>query len=576
MYITRVPNRDSPPAVLLRESYREGGKVKNRTLANLSSWPEAKVEALSRALKGLPPAGLEGMVEVSRSLPHGHVAAVLGMLRELGLEELIGPAGCRQRDLVTAMVVAAVTSGSSKLATARGLRAQTAASSLGAVLHLETCDEDDLYAAMDWLLPRQEQIEDALAGRHLRDGTLVLYDLSSAAFEGRTCPLGAIGHPRDGVRGRLQIVYGVLTTTGGIPVAVEVFKGNTGDPATVGSQVTKLKQRFGMTHVALVGDRGMITSARIRDDLKPAELDWVTALRGPAIRALMAQGAIQPTLFDQTDMAEITSPDYPGERLIACHNPFLEAERARKRGELLAATEAELEKIAAATRRARRPLRGKDAIGLAAGKVINAKKVGKHFITEITDEGLSWRRDEGKIAEEAALDGIYVIRTSLPRDALGAGAAVESYKALENVERVFRGLNTDLLIRPIRHRLEDRVKAHVLIRTLAYYVTWHMQRKLAPMLFTDDDPAAARAARPSPVAPAQRSPAALAKAATKATADRGPVHSFATLLEDLATIAASRIHPAGGLPAFTVITTPTPVQRKAFELLGTSHRHGYL
>jgi hypothetical protein len=576
MYITRVPNRDSPPAVLLRESYREGGKVKNRTLANLSSWPEAKVEALSRALKGLPPAGLEGAFEVARSLPHGHVAAVLGAIRELGLDQLIDAAGSRQRDLVTAMIAAAVIDGSSKLATARGLRSETAASSLGEILGLGSCDEDDLYSAMDWLLPRQEQIEDTLAARHLAGGMLVLYDVSSAAFEGRTCPLGQIGHARDGVRGRLQIVYGVLTSTAGIPVAVQVFKGATGDPATVADQVKKLKQRFGLTHVALVGDRGMITKARIKDDLKPAELDWVTALRGPAIRVLMARGTIQPTLFDQTDMAEITSPDYPGEQLIACHNPFLEAERARKRGEPLAATEAELEKIAAATRRARRPLRGKDAIGLAAGKVINAKKVGKHFITEITDEGLSWRRDEGKIAEEAALDGIYVIRTSLPRDALGAGAAVESYKALENVERVFRGLNTDLLIRPIRHRLEDRVKAHVLIRTLAYYVTWHMQRKLAPMLFTDDDPAAARAARPSPVAPAQRSPAALAKAATKATADRGPVHSFATLLEDLATIAASRIHPAGGLPAFTVITTPTPLQRKAFELLGTSHRHGYL
>src|SRR6516162_2747257 len=520
MYITRVPNRDSPPAVLLRESYREGGKVKNRTLANLSSWPEAKVEALSRALKGLPPAGLEGMVEVSRSLPHGHVAAVLGTIRSLELEELIGPAPSRQRDLVTAMVVAAVIAGSSKLATARGLRAETAASSLGAILGVEACDEDDLYAAMDWLLPRQEKIEDALAARHLAGGTLVLYDVSSAAFEGRTCPLGEIGHARDGVRGRLQIVYGVLTTAEGIPVAVE-------------------------------GDRGMLTKARIKDDLKPAKLDWITALRGPAIRALMAQGAIQPTLFDEQDMAEITSPDYPGERLIACYNPFLEADRARKRAELLPATEAELEKIAAATRRARRPLRGTDAIGLAVGKVINKKKVAKHFITDITDDGLTWRRDEQKIAEEAALDGIYVIRTSLPPDALGTGAAVESYKALENVERVFRGLNTYLLIRPIRHRLEDRVKAHVLIRLLAYYVTWHMQQQLAPMLFKDDDPAAGKAARPSPVAPARRSPSALAKAATKAAADGTPVHSFATVLEDLATIAASHIQPTGGLPAFT-------------------------
>jgi DDE family transposase len=574
MYITRVPNRGSPPAVLLRESYREGGKVKNRTLANLSSWPEAKVEALSRALKGLPPAGLDGMVEIARSLPHGHVAAVLGTIRALGLEELIDPAGSRQRDLVAAMITAAVLDGSSKLATARGLRPETAASSLGEVLGLQACDEDDLYAAMDWLLPRQEKIEDALAARHLRDGTLVLYDVSSAAFEGRTCPLGEIGHARDGVRGRLQIVYGVLTTTGGIPVTVEVFKGSAGDPATLASQVNKLKQRFGLAHVAVVGDRGMLTKARIRDDLRPAELDWITALRGPAIKALISQGAFQPTLFDKTDMAEITSPDYPGERLIACYNPFLAADRSRKRGELLDATEAGLEKIDAATRRARRPLRGKDAIALAVGKVINKKKVAKHFVTEITDEGLAWRRDEQKIADEAALDGIYVVRTSLPAGALGAGAAVESYKALENVERVFRGLNSDLLIRPIRHRLEDRVRAHVLIRMLAYYLTWHMQQRLAPMLFKDDDPAAGKATRPSPVAPARRSPAALAKAATKATPG-GPVHSFATLLDDLATIAASRIQPAGGLPAFTVITTPTPLQRQAFELLGVSHRLGY-
>src|SRR6266705_3199441 len=386
MYVTRVPNRASPPAVLLRESYREGGKVKNRTLANLSSWPEAKVEALSRALKGLPPAGLEGAFEITRSLPHGHVAAVLGTIRNLGLEELIAPVGSRQRDLVTAMITAAVIDGSSKLATARGLRAETAASSLGGLLGLQACDEDDLYAAMDWLRPRQQQIEDALAARHLRDGTRVLYDVSSAAFEGRTCPLGLIGHARDGVRGRLQIVYGVLTTSAGIPVAVQVFKGNTGVPATLADQVTKLRQRFGLTHVAIVGDRGMMTKARIKDDLKPAELDWVTALRALAIAALMARGAIQPSLFDEQDMAEITSPDYPGERLIACYNPFLAAERARNRAELLDATEAELQKIDQATRRARRPLRGKDAIGPAVGKVINKKKVAKHFITEITED----------------------------------------------------------------------------------------------------------------------------------------------------------------------------------------------
>jgi hypothetical protein len=577
MYVARVPNRGSPPAVLLRESYREAGKVKNRTLANLSRWPGWQVDALARVLKGVPPtAGAAEAFEITRSLPHGHVAAVLGTLRSLGLEEVIDPAPSRRRDLVTAMIVAAAIGGSSKLATARGLRGETAASSLGAVLGLEACDEDDLHQAMDWLLPRQQAIEDTLAARHLAGGTLVLYDVSSAAFEGRTCPLGQIGHPRDGVRGRLQIVYGVLTTTTGIPVAVQVFKGATGDPATLAGQVTKLRQRFGLAHVALAGDRGMLTKARIKDDVKPAELDWITALRGPAIKALMAKGAIQPTLSGNQDMAEITHPGYPGERLIACHNPFLQAERARKRGELLDGTDAELEKIAAATRRARRPLRGKDNIALAAGKVINKRKAGKHFITGIADDSLSWRRDEQKIADEAALEGIYVIRTSLPAAVLGAGGAVQSCKNLENVERFFRGLNTDLLIRPIRHRLAGRVRAHVLIRMLAYYVTWHMQQRLAPVLFKDDDPAAGRAARPSPVAPAQRSPAALAKIAAKTTPDGEPVHSFATLLADLATITASRIQPADGLPAFTTITTPTPVQRRACELLGISHRLGYM
>src|SRR6266567_4003623 len=387
MYITRVPNRASPPAVLLRESYREGGKVKNRTLANLSSWPEAKVEALSRALKGLPPAGLEGAFGISRSLPHGHVAAVLGTVGSLGLDELIDPASSRQGDLVTTMITAAVIDGSSKLATARGLRAETAASSLGEVLGLGSCDEDDLYAAMDRLLPRQEAIEDALAARNLSDGTLVLYDVSSAAFE----PLGEIGHARDGVRGRLQIVYGVLTTAEGIPVAVQVFKGSTGDPATLADQVNKLKQRFGLTHVALVGDRGMITKARIKDDLKPAELDWVTALRGPA-RLSWPGGRSGPPCPARLTWPRSHPRTTPGERLVACYNPFLAAERARKRGELLDATEAELEKIAAAARRPRRPMRGKDKIALAVGKVINKKKVAKHFITDIADDGLAWRR----------------------------------------------------------------------------------------------------------------------------------------------------------------------------------------
>jgi hypothetical protein len=575
MYITRVPNRDSPPAVLLRESYREGGKVKNRTLANLSSWPEAKVEALSRALKGLPPAGLEGMVEVTRSLPHGHVAAVLGTLRQLGLHELISPEPSRQRDLVTAMAVAQVIAPDSKLAIARGLRDATAASSLGEILHLGGCDEDDLYAAMDWLAARQQRIEDALAARHLAGGTLVLYDVSSAAFEGRTCPLGAIGHPKDGVRGRLQIVYGLLTSKDGIPVAIEVFNGNTGDPKTVASQAGKLKDRFGITRVVLVGDRGMLTAARLREDVGPAGLDWITALRAPQVKALVRDGALQLSLFDQTDLAEITGPDYPGERLVACKNPFLEAERARKREALLAATEADLAKITAATQRARQPLRGKDKIALRADRVLNRRKVGKHLTIDIGEDHFSYARNEESITAEAALDGIYVLRTSVSAGDLDSGEIVSSYKALAHVERAFRAFNTDLDIRPIRHRTETRVRAHVFLRMLSYYITWHMQARLAPILFTDDDKPTAETTRRSPVAPAARSPRALAKAAAKRTADNLPVHSFDSLLADLATICLNQIQPADpALPAFRLVTTPTPLQRQALNLLGISHRLG--
>jgi hypothetical protein len=576
MYVVKVPNRGSPPAVLLRESYREDGKVKNRTLANLSSWPEAKVDALSRVLKGHSPAAvLDGAFEITRSLPHGHVAAVLGTLRDLGLEELIDPVPSRHRDLVTAMAVAQVIAPDSKLAIARGLRDATAASSLGEVLGVGGCDEDDLYAAMDYLHARQDRIQDALAARHLAGGTLVLYDVSSAAFEGRTCPLGAVGHPKDGVRGRLQIVYGLLTSPEGIPVAIEVFAGNTGDPVTVASQVDKVKDRFGITRVVLVGDRGMLTAARLREDVRPEGLDWITALRAPQVKNLVRDGALQLTLFDQTDLAEITSPDFPGERLVACKNPFLEAERARKRESLLTATEADLEKIAAACARARRPLRGQDKIALRAGKVLNRRKVAKHFIIDIGEDRFSYHRNQDSITAEAALDGIYVLRTSVEAGQLDSGEVVSSYKALAQVERAFRAFNTDLGIRPIRHRTEDRVRAHVFLRMLSYYVTWHMHARLAPVLFTDDDKPAARAARPSPVAPAARSPRALAKAAAKHTDDGLPVHSSASLLADLATICLNTIAPADpALPGFRLVTTPTPLQRQALDLLGVSHRLG--
>jgi Transposase DDE domain len=576
MYVARVPNRGSPPAVLLRESYREAGKVRNRTLANLSAWPEAKVDALSRVLKGQSAlAALEGTFEITRSLPHGHVAAVLGTLRQLGLEELIDPAPSRHRDLVTAMVVAQVIAPDSKLAIARGLRVETAASSLGEVLGAAGCDEDDLYGAMDWLAARQEAVEDGLAARHLAGGTLVLYDVSSAAFEGRTCPLGAIGHPKDGVRGRLQIVYGLLTSRDGIPVAIEVFKGNTGDPKTVAAQVSKVKDRFAISQVVLVGDRGMLTAARLREDVRPAQLDWITALRAPQVKALVRDGALQLSLFDTVDLAEITHPDYPGERLVACYNPFLQAERAGKRESLLAATEADLAKITAATQRALRPLRGKDKIALRADRVLRRRKVAKHFATGIGDDHLRYSRDQDSIAAEAKLDGIYVLRTSVQAPGLDSGQVVSSYKALAGVERAFRTFNTDLDIRPIRHRTEDRVRAHVFLRMLSYYLTWHMQARLAPMLFTDDDKATADAARTSPVAPAVRSPKALAKAATKRTPSDLPVHSFTSLLRDLATICLNQIQPADpALPGFRIVTTPTPLQRQALDLLGVSHRLG--
>jgi hypothetical protein len=577
MYVVKVPNRGSPPAILLRESYREAGKVKNRTLANLSSWPEAKVDALARVLKGQPPpaADLDGAFEIARSLPHGHVAAVLGTARQLGLEELIDPAPSRHRDLVVAMAVAQVIAPDSKLAIARGLRGQTAATSLGEVLGAGGCDEDDLYAAMDYLGARQEQIQDALAARHLAGGTLVLYDVSSAAFEGRTCPLGAIGHPKDGVRGRLQIVYGLLTSPEGIPVAIEVFKGNTGDPATVAAQVTKVKDRFGITKVVLVGDRGMLTAARLREDVAPEGLDWITALRAPQVKKLVRGGDLQLTLFDTQDLAEITSPDFPGERLVACKNPFLEAERARKRESLLAATEADLGKIAAACARARRPLRGTDKIAVRVDRVLSRRKVARHFTVDIGDDRLSYARDQDSITAEAALDGIYVLRTSVAASDLGSTDVVSSYKALAQVERAFRAFNTDLDIRPIRHRTEDRVRAHVFLRMLSYYLSWHMQARLAPLLFTDDDKPAAAAARPSPVAPAARSPRALAKAATKHTPAALPVHSFSSLLTDLGTICLNTIAPADpALPGFQLVTTPTALQRHAFELLGVSHRLG--
>ena len=579
MYIAVVPNRSSPPAILLRESFREGGKVKNRTLANLSDWSSERVEALRAVLRGralAPPAPHEASgLEIVRSWPHGHIAAVLGTVRRLDLERLLAPKATPPRALVVAMLVQRLVAPGSKLATARGLARETRSSTLSDVLALPAVDEDDLYSALDWLLPRQGAIEQALARRHLSAGQLVLYDVTSTYFEGRRCPLAKLGHSRDGKRDKLQIVFGVLTNGDGCPVAVEVFEGNTGDPKTLTAALTKVRQRFGLDRLILVGDRGMLTAARIREELQGVDgLQWITALRAPAIQALVQSGTLQLSLFDQQDLAEITHPDYPGERLIVCKNPLLAAERARKRQELLAATERALAAIAAATQRPIRPLRGPAAIGLRVGAVLGRHKVGKHFTIEIAEGGFRYARDAAAIAAEAALDGLYVIRTNVGPAQFPAAATVQAYKRLAEVERAFRSLKTvDLHVRPIHHRKADRVRAHVFLCLLAFYVEWHMRQALKPLLFDDEDKAGAAAARRSIVAPAQRSPRAQAKAATKRTEDGWPVHSFQTLLADLATMTKNQVRPSrADRVTLDILATPTAVQRRAFELLRVSPR----
>jgi len=571
MYIESVPNRGSPPAILLRESYRAGDKVKKRTLLNLSDWPRDRIEGLRALLKGgtiLPPG--EAAITIQRSLPHGDVAAALGTLRRIGLDRVLGPAGNRCRDLVIAMIVARLIGPVSKLATAKALDPATAASSLGVTLGLAAVDEDELYTALDWLLERQPQIEATLARRHLENGTLVLYDVSSSYLEGRCCALGQYGYNRDGKRGKLQIVYGLLCAADGCPVAVEVFPGSTGDPATLTTQIDKLKHRFGLAHVVLVGDRGMLTQARLDAEIKPAKLDWITALRAPQIRALVDAGAFQLSLFDDRDLAAITSPDYPGERLIVCRNPDLASARRHKRAELLAATERDLAIIQHAVRRARKPLRGQDQIALKVGAVIGKHKMAKHFDLAITDTDLRFARKQNAVDAEACLDGIYVVRTSLAADALDDSASVRAYKSLAQVERAIRSLKTiDLQIRPVFHWAAPRVRAHVLLCMLAYHVEWHMRQRLAPMLYDDADKEAAEALRTSVVAKAQRSPAAIAKQTQGTTPDGLPVHSFQSLLADLATLARNTVVTAASPTyEFTLFTKATPIQQKAFDLLG--------
>ena len=573
MYIESVPNRNSPPAILLRESYRDADKIKKRTIANLSDWPTEIVEGLRTLLKGgkVAPADQESII-VRRALPHGHVAAVLGTLRNISLERMLGPPRNRCRDLVIAMIVARLIAPASKLATARMLDPLTASSSLGEVLGLGPVDEDELYVALDWLGERQEAIEKALARKHLHDGTLVLYDVSSSYVEGRCCELARLGYNRDGKKGKLQIVYGLLCAADGCPVAIEVFEGDTGDPRTLAAQIDKVKKRFALERVTLVGDRGMITQARLDAEIAPAGLDWITALRAPAIRTLVEAGALQMSLFDQRDMAAITSPDYPGERLIVCRNPDLARERTRKREDLLAATEADLAVIAAAVRRARNPLHGEAEIALKVGAVVNRHKVAKHFELSIGEASFSFHRKTEAIAAEAALDGIYVVRTNLPKKLLDDAATVGAYKGLARVERAFRSLKTvDIHLRPIFHWTTPRVRAHVLLCMLAYHVEHHIRARLAPMLYDETDHEAAAALRASIVAKAERSEAARRKQTTGLTDDGLPVHSFQSLLADLATYA--RIQATTALNdkyVFTLHTRPTPIQQRAFELLAVN------
>jgi transposase len=565
MYIATVPNRGSPPAILLREGYRDGGKVKNRTLANLSHWPPAKVDLLRRVLRDEPLAPSTTLFEVLASRHHGHVQAVRTAMHHLGVDTLIAARPSRERDLVVAMVAARILEPDSKLATTRWWHTTT----LPADLEVSDADEDALYEAMDWLLARQARIEQKLAARHLRRGGFVLYDLTSSYFEGTTCPLAAFGHNRDGKKGKLQVNYGLLTDGRGCPVAVSVFPGNTGDPPTLLPAVQQVRERFGIETLVIVGDRGMISQTQITALQSLEGVDWITALKTGAIRALMADGHLQLGLFDERNLFELTHPDFPGERLVACRNPELAKLRTHKRQALLEATVTELEKVRVMV--ARGTLKGRDAIGVRVGKVVNKYKVAKHVQLEIHDDRFAFQIDAARVAAEAALDGIYVIRTSVPAARLRAADAVRHYKQLSDVERAFRALKTiDLKVRPIRHRLEERVRAHIFLCLLAYYVEWHMREAWRPLLFGDEDQAAKRTR--DPVAPAKRSPAALRKVHTKVLADGTPVHSFPTLLKELSSIVRNVCRPrsAGAdAPTFELTTTPTPIQQRACELLNT-------
>jgi hypothetical protein len=555
---TRRSGEREYTATLLRRSYREDGKVKKETLANLSHLPVEAIDAIRAVLRGESLMSVEDAFAIERSLPAGHVNAALVMARRLGLAKLLDRSACRERDLCLAMILGRVICPGSKLGMVRTLGQSTLASELG----VQGADEDDLYEAMDWLLERQGAIEDRLAARHLVDGEMVLYDVSSSYFEGRTCPLAKLGYSRDGQRGLPQIIYGLLCDNDGRPVAVEVFSGELHDDKTLPSQVTKLKGRFGLSRVVVVADRGMVTNANIELLSKADGVDWITALKAPTIKKLARSGIFQPSLFDEQNLGEITDvEEFPGERLIVCRNPLVGAQRARKREQLLAATETDLAEIARRVDHA--TLTGADQIGLAAGPALKRHRMRKHFQIEITDTTFTYTRNTETIAAEAALDGFYILRTSLTQTDLENGDVVRAYKNLEQAERAFGTLKgPDLQIRPIHHHLEDRVKAHVLICTLAYYLTWHLKAAWKPLLFTDED----RPLNPDPVAKAIRSPAATRKAQTKHTSAGQPAHSYRTLLTELATQTRNTVRLRGHTNTFDKLTQPTPLQAQALDL----------
>ena len=577
-HLESIPNRNSRPTLLIREAWREGKRIRKKTRANLTGMPEPLVNGIRALLKGgIALESVEDAFTIRRALPHGHVAAGLATLRRLGLVRLLHRHPGRERDLAIAGILARLLDPGSKLAAARHLSPDTAASSLGAVLGLGPVTGNELLDMLDWLLRRQRHIEKSLAHRHLGEATLILYDVTSSFLEGGCCPLAAFGHNRDGKKGKEQIVFGLLCTEEGCPVAVEVFAGNRGDPMTLGAQITKIRDRFGVGRVALVGDRGMITTARIRQELEPATLDWISALKATDIRKLLRQqGAdggepapLCPEALVPDQVAEIVSPEFPGERLLVCLNPRLREQRARKREALLEATEEILETIAQGLGRPGAPHRGRDWINRRVGREANRRKVEKHFQITVTDDALTWSRNQEKIAAEARLDGLYVIRTSLDAATMGPGEVVEAYKSLSRVEQAFRLLKTTRLqVRPVYVYNADRVRAHLFLCMLAYYVEWHLRRRLAPLLFEDDDRQQARAKRTSPVQPAQISDRAKAKADTKTTAEGFPVHSLKTLLADLATLTLNQVTlPTNPEQGFPMIAQPTPLQRKAFELL---------